>query len=117
MEFTLGKKIFEAGCVAIDGRMDEPVWAEAEEFTGFRRPEAQGAVLAERQTSFKILPCADRIYVGVRCEEPDIDFVVKSAPERTAFGADSVEIFLSPGCTPFSFYQFCISVVNKVYAF
>ena len=69
MEFALGNKLFEKGCVTVDGRMDEPVWAEAEEFTGFRRPEAQGAVLADRQTSFKILPCADRLYIGIRCED------------------------------------------------
>ena len=117
MEFQLDSKLFEAGCVTIDGRLDEPVWQEAKEFTGFTTPEASGGKLVEKQTTFKILPCADRIYIGIRCEEPNIDFVLATAPDRTAFAADATEIFLSPGCTPFSFYQFCISVVNKVYTF
>ena len=40
MEFALGNKLFEKGCVTIDGRMDEPVWQEVETFTGFKALEA-----------------------------------------------------------------------------
>ena len=35
MEFQLDNKLFEKGCVTVDGRRDEPVWQEAKAFTGF----------------------------------------------------------------------------------
>ena len=117
MEFNLGNKLYKKGCVTIDGRMDEPVWAEAEEFAGFRRPEAQGAVPADRQTSFKILPCADRLYIGIRCEDPDVDHVMSTMHTHHCFSCDSVEVFLCPDGSPFGFYQFFITADNRVFPF
>ncbi len=117
MEFTLGNKIFERGCVTVDGRMDEPVWQEAQAFTNFKALEANGGHIVEQQTCFKILPCADRLYIGVRCEEPDMEWILETTSSRSPLGVDSVEVFLSPSCSPFCFYQFFVNIKNVVYPF
>ena len=57
--------------IVLDGRMDEPVWATLEEQTGFKELGCHGGRLVEQQTFFKVLPCEDRVYVGIKCVEPD----------------------------------------------
>ena len=56
--------------IILDGRLDETVWASAEEYTGFGRSRYAGEDPAPVKTSFKILTEEDRIYIGVWCEEP-----------------------------------------------
>ena len=51
------KKFYKGGCITIDGRMDEPEWASAQEHTGFRQAKAHGfGRPSPVATSFKILP-------------------------------------------------------------
>lgn len=100
-------KLYSKDCVTLDGRMDEPAWESAKTYTGFQRLGTKDVVADELQTYFKILPCEDRIYIGVKCMEPNIEQLKASV--GGSFAADSVELFLSPSGNAYDFYQFLIS--------
>ena len=103
------KKLFDKNCITLDGCMDEPVWDAVKTYTDFKYNKTIGGQVAKVQTSFKIIPCEDRIYVGIRCEEPDMAYVTKVNPSLAIWTCDDVEIFLSPSCNDFDFYQFAIT--------
>ena len=50
--FALDKKLFPKDCITLDGRMDEAVWGEAQEFTGFRSlKNIDGSLVPEQAVS------------------------------------------------------------------
>ncbi len=103
-------KLYPVDCITLDGRMDEPVWNQVEEYTGFRKVDLKGELLQEEQTFFKIIPCEDRIYFGFYC--PTIDTKRMMAANYDAWGAEGIELFLSVSGNPYDFYQFYISPKN-----
>ena len=102
--------------IILDGRMDEPVWDTVEGMTGFRQIKSQGGELApeKEQTIFKVLSCEDRIYVGFKCMEPDIQQVIASHPNRPIWMGDRVELFLIPSEANFDFYQFVVTFSGQM---
>ena len=105
-------KLFDPALITIDGRMDEPQWAEVQEQTGFYLLKRQKPTLDPAQTSFKILPCKDRVIIGIRCEEPDMAHINKVNQYTTIWTGDAVELYLSPSNNYFDFYQFVVSSVG-----
>jgi len=101
-------KLYDASNITLDGQMNEAVWANVPEFTDFRLLEAQGGQLAESQTFFKILPCKDRVYFGIKCMELDMERV-RTQPKTNAYHSSSVELFLSPCGNAHEFYHFILS--------
>ena len=81
-------KIFDNNSITLDGKMDEAIWESVPVHTGFRVLRTRDNRLAPAQTCFRIVPCADRIYIGIKCEEP--------------------EVYLSPSNNYFDFYQFVV---------
>ena len=65
----MSNKIFRDNCITLDGRMDEPVWSEVPEATGFTTRKVLGGELVADQTFVKILPCENRVYFGIKCME------------------------------------------------
>lgn len=106
-------KLYDKNCITLDGRLDEAIWETAEAYTGFKKLKAGGGDLAPVQATFRVLPCEDRVYFGIKCEEPDIERVVAGHPTRSMWGTDSVEFFLSPSGDPFEFYQFLVTMGGK----
>ena len=106
-------KLFDKNLITLDGRMDEPVWQEVKEHTNFKHKIINGGHRAQVQTSFKILPCEDRVYFGIKCMEPDMEYVKKVNPQLAIWTCDDVEIFLSPNNNPFDFYQFAVTFEGK----
>ena len=100
-------KLYSNDCITLDGRMDEAVWETVEAHTGFMRLSTKEVLPDELQTFFKIIPCEDRIYIGIKCMEPNIERLKASV--GGTYAADSVEIFLSPSGNPYDFYQFLLS--------
>lgn len=97
--------------IVLDGKMDEPIWQTVEEHTGFRTLNSQGGELRSWQTFFKILPCEDRVYIGVRCEEgEEMQTVLKNRYISNAYNGSSVELFLAPSGTDYEFYQFLVTL-------
>ena len=100
-------KIFDKNCITLDGRMDESVWETVPEYTGFTK--LGGAELpAEKQTYFKFLPCEDRLFVGVKCMEPEMDRL-KASGDSSMNHVDAFELFLAPSGSDYDFYQFFFS--------
>lgn len=112
----MSNKIYENVSLTLDGRMDEAIWAEAAEQTGFHPLKSYDGRLSAVQTSFKMIPCKDRIYIGVRCDEPNMDHVEKINQFTTIWTGDAIEVYLSPNCNYFDFYQFVISVHGQTAA-
>ena len=106
------KKLFDPTVITIDGRMDEPQWAEVQEQTGFYLLKTQTPTLDPAQTFFKILPCEDRVIIGIRCVEPDMDYVNQVEKVATIWTGNTVELYLSPSNNYFDFYQFVVSSVD-----
>jgi len=100
--------------------MDEAVWASAKEYTGFYKLKSEGGELAEAQTFTKILPMEDRVYIGMKCMEPDIQQVIDTHSTRDMWEADRVELFISPSGGTYDYYQFVVSfggrMVSNYYA-
>jgi len=109
----LGGQIFDASAIVLDGRMDEPAWDSVPEFTGFKRLKNKGGGDAPVQTSFKILPCKDRVYFGVKCFEPDMKTVIETHPFKSIWNTDVIELYISPSGRTFDFYQLVTSLGEK----
>jgi len=102
-------KIFPDNCITLDGRMDEPVWNEVPEGTGFTTRKSVGGELLKEQTFVKILPCENRVYFGIRCMESDMDFA-KSFAAKSVYSGNSVELFISPANSASELYNFALTV-------
>ena len=106
------KKLFKGGCITIDGRMDEPIWDSVEAHGGFTTTRYQGKgenKPDEVETYFKIIPCEDRIYVGVYCEERDMEYVKSTCSLYGTWITDNLELWFAPSGNDFSTYQFAVT--------
>lgn len=106
-------KLYDKNCITLDGRLDEAVWATAQEYTGFKKLQDCGGEKAPMKTTFRILPCEDRVYFGVWCEEPDMEQLLKIHHKYSIWCTDSVELFISPSGNNFDFYHFAVTLSNK----
>ncbi len=101
--------------IVLDGKMDEPVWETAQSFSGFSNMERSGGGPAPVDTEFKVLQYEDRIFVGVKCLEPDgMEDVLASRYLRNAFTGHSVELFFSPSGDSYEFYQFIVTINSNI---
>ena len=85
-----------AGPIKIDGRLDEPAWAEAAGAGGFvQREPAEGQQATER-TEVRILYDAETIYFGIRCFDSEPGRIVANEMRRDAMleSNDFVEILI-----------------------
>jgi len=94
-------------CITIDGRLDEQVWETAREFSGFKKIGLAGIPMEENQTFFKILTYPDRIVVGVKCMETDMNILMNA--EAGSWGSPAVELFLSPSGNAYDYYHFFVA--------
>jgi len=100
--------------IMLDGKLDEPVWDSVPEQTGFRKLLSQGGELCSAQTIFKLLPCEDRIFVGVKCMEPNMEWVMQTRQRGSIYTSHAVELFLSPSGTDYEFYQFIVTINRQL---
>ena len=108
-------KLYDKNLITLDGKLDEPVWAELKTYSGFKGPLQEGGIPETAKTSFKILPCEDRIIFGVHCEEPDMSrFDDPKNAESSIWYTGSLEFFLAPSGSTFEFYQIVVSPYGKI---
>jgi hypothetical protein len=81
--------------VTVDGRLDEPAWADAPVFDGFlQRFPAEGAEAAEG-TEVRVLYDDRVLYVGVRCKDRHPELIQRALGRRdNAPYGDSVTVFV-----------------------
>ena len=104
--------------IVLDGNMDEPIWQTVPEYSDFKQVKTKGGGPLDVDTFFRILPCEDRVYVGVKCMEPGL--MPQHLENRfggNPWAAPAVEIFLSPAGTTFETYQFYVSFDERELAF
>jgi len=110
------QKLFDKTCITLDGRLDEPIWNQVEERTGFRTQKIHGGELVPEQTFFKFVCCEDRVFLGIKCMEPDLAQVIESHPHRNIWWTDRIELFLSPSGSLSEYYQFVVTFGGKMVA-
>ena len=102
-----------AGPIALDGRLDEAAWAQADWESGFRRlaREAKRDGRTPRSdTSFAVLCDAECLYLGVRCAEPDLAALKAREPAGPwSARTDSVEFDFIPDGGKLEYYQFLVT--------
>lgn len=98
--------------IILDGKMDEPIWDTAQEHRGFVRLFTEGRNQpAPVDTIFKVLPFEDRIYVAVKCLEPDgMEGILATRYKVNSYSGHAVEMFFSPTGNSFEFYQFVVTI-------
>ncbi|MBR6373669.1 MAG: hypothetical protein IKS20_10845 [Victivallales bacterium] len=104
------------GAITIDGRLDEADWQSVEEMGGFEALGISVNKAVQAQTTFKIITLEDRLYIGVKCDEPLMDKLKEITAKKKTPGAedDAVEIFLVPSCNAnYGFYQFRVCYDGK----
>lgn len=101
--------------IILDGKMDEAVWKTVETHTGFVNFASRGGGFPPVDTEFKVLPCEDRIFVGVKCLEPDMAAVIASRYARNSYTGHCVEMFFSPTGNSYEFYQLVVTINNEIY--
>ena len=62
----------------VDGVLDESIWQQAEEGGDFIQYFPTDSLNARHKTTFKIVYTSTTLYVGIRAEAPDNNFVVSS---------------------------------------
>ena len=79
--------------IVLDGKMDEDVWTKAKESNSFWQYFPTDSILAKYSTSIKIVYDDDNLYVGMKAEGVDSNFVVSSL-KRDFFGpsTDNVSV-------------------------
>ena len=99
--------------IVLDGKLDEAAWESAKTFTDFRTMKNLGGHIMDVQTIFYVLPCKDRIYLGFKCYEPEMDRVNEVDAFQNIWGSDHVEVFISPSGGTYDFYQFLAFFGNR----
>ena len=66
----------------IDGRLDDPAWAQATPATDFSTIQPNPGVLASRRTEVRVLYDDEAVYVAFRCFEPHPEQIVAPYPRR-----------------------------------
>ena len=102
-------KMYPNHCITLDGRLDEAVWNEVPEGTGFTTRKILGGEQVKDQTFVKILPCENRVYFGIKCMESDMDFA-KSFASANIYAGNSLEIFFSPTNSTSEIYNLAMTI-------
>lgn len=66
----------------IDGRLDEPAWAEAETASDLVQRQPEPGALSRLRTEARVLYDADALYVGVRLYDPKPETITAPYPRR-----------------------------------
>ena len=101
-------KIYNNDCIVLDGKLNEDVWEEVQAHTGFFRLASSEP--ANEQTFFKVLPCEDRIYFGIKCMKNDMEDIETVSGSANGGLSEKLELFVSPSGEPYDFYQFRFAV-------
>lgn len=103
--------------IILDGRLDEPAWAEAKTYTGFKKMNCQGGTPVPEETYFKILPCEDRIYIGMMCKESNMEGMLANTSDGNFWETNTLEFFIAPSGNGFDYYQFCLGIYERRHSF
>ena len=97
--------------IAIDGKLDDPVWQTANEVALVPFSAGKDPV----KTTIKALRSKDYLYLGFECQEPEIDRAIATMREnddKKAYADSSVEIFLNPSGDRKNYCQLIVNMLG-----
>ena len=100
----------------LDGKLDDAVWQQAPLVSGFTVLDTDK--LVSPQTSFRLLWDDKHLYLGVRCDEPQmgkVSLMRYAHDEHAVFGHETVELFVDPNHTHDLYYQLAFTVTGSLY--
>ena len=99
------------GEIKVDGRFDEPAWAEADSITNLTQVEPVRGATPSARTVVRVLARGDAIIIGVRADDPEPARIVSYARQRDAALAneDHITIVLDTYHDGRSGYVFAIN--------
>jgi len=100
----------------MDGRLDDAVWQNAGEINSFIVFNSAGKTPACIKTQAKIVYTQDDLYIGVRCEEPDINGLKVKCREygEPVWSDDCAEFWLDPQNSGNSAYHIVFNSIGTV---
>ena len=100
LPFVVGGAVRTSVAPIIDGSLDDDCWAQALPLEPFQKLTL--GTPADYQSVGYLLYDADNLYIGVRCDEPQIDRIHAQVTQRDGpvYGDDCIEIFLVPPDSP-----------------
>lgn len=98
----------------IDGNLTEPVWQHADIATNFFRAKEGETYPAELDTEIRVLYDENMLYIGVRCEEPDMKSLRETLTRRDSFvwQNDCIEVMLDTYHDRRNCYIFAINTLG-----
>ena len=105
-----------AGAPAIDGKLDDALWASSAKITEFCLCETGEA--ATSLTTAWISYDADCLYIAVRCAEPKMNRLSLKAKKRDdglLWRDDGIEVFIDPTFDREHYFQLCVNANNVVF--
>lgn len=108
------------GVLKLDGALDEPGWTAAPWQSNFLSASAaaEGAPKPVAvQTRFKVLYDDNALYVGVECDEPNIDKLRATYKEhdQDVYADDCIELFMDPAGEGRYYHHFVINTNGAWY--
>jgi Domain of unknown function (DUF5916)/Carbohydrate family 9 binding domain-like len=99
--------------LSIDGRLDEPAWAQAKVFDGFAESFPTLGKAPDFVTEARVLHDDTFLYIGVRCADPHPELIVRNLGRRdsTPF-ADRVEIAIDSSGDHRTAYAFSVNAAG-----
>ena len=100
-----------AGSIALDGRLDEPVWRTADSVANLIQIEPAEGVAPTGRTVIRVLAARDALIIGVRADDPEPARITSFARERDAALAneDHIKLVLDPYLDGRSGYVFMVN--------
>ncbi len=99
----------------IDGSLDDACWESAAVLVSF--VELDGSALYHLQTEARVCWDAERLYVGVRCAEPNVKAIKTQMKQRDdpVWRDDCVELFIDTNHDRSSYYHFAVNAIGTVW--
>lgn len=100
---------------AIDGSLDDPCWQAAAVLGSF--VELDASRLSAPATEARVCWDAANLYVGVRCDEPNIKAlkVQMKARDDAVWRDDCIELFIDTNHDRTSYYHFAVNALGTVW--
>jgi hypothetical protein len=103
-----------AGPIAIDGRLDEPSWAEAEWTEVFGDIEGSAKPAPRLRTRAQMLWDDRYLYIGAYLEEPNV-WATLTARDSIIFQDNDFEVFIDPDGDTHAYYELEMNALNTVW--
>src|SRR4051812_38808751 len=98
------------GDILVDGKLDEPAWAEAPVFDAFVQRFPKSGTTPSERTEVRILYDSDRVYFGVIAHDSKPELIDRRLGRRdTSLTTDTVELIIDSTHDHRTAYSFTLS--------